>query len=115
MNLIQLILGSSIALLFILYLLKFRSRSSDKIVILVGLILGLVFVIFPDLTSKIANIIGVGRGADLLLYLSIIGGLFLFLSLYLKIRQLQREITRFVREDSVKNPEKVAQEFQNRS
>ena len=60
---------------------------------------GVYFVWVPEQTTVIANAVGVGRGADLLLYCWIIISLVLSLSLNLKIRrqlEMITELTRFV-------------------
>jgi hypothetical protein len=44
---------------------------------------------------------GVGRGADLLLYLAIVLGGFLFLLVYSKIKRIERDITEVVRQMAI--------------
>lgn len=59
--------------------------------------LGIYLVIFPNFSTKLANLLGVGRGADLLLYsLFLISILGLLISL-LKINQNSRLITMLAR------------------
>jgi hypothetical protein len=55
------------------------------------------FVVFPDTTSNIAHALGVGRGADLLLYLAVLAGIHSFLLLYLRTRRLERRMTEQIR------------------
>jgi hypothetical protein len=60
--------------------------------------LGMVTIYDPDLTTRLARRLGIGRGADLLLYvlvLAFIGSWFLF---YQRLRALQGAVTRLVRE-----------------
>lgn len=58
---------------------------------------GIYFVALPDHTTAIAKFLGVGRGTDLLLYLSIITGSYAILLVYLRTRRLERKLTEHVR------------------
>lgn len=49
--------------------------------VFVGLF-GVVLVSVPQLTSRLASLLGVGRGTDLLLYFAIMGGLFVSAHFY---------------------------------
>lgn len=59
-----------------------RSLSGDKslavkrILAILGAMFAIVSILFPQFLSMIANFFGVGRGADLLLYMLVIAGLF---------------------------------------
>ncbi len=64
MSLIQPLLVVSLLLISALYLARFRSRIFDRFIILAIVATGIVFVCFPDLTSRRANRVGVGRGTD---------------------------------------------------
>jgi hypothetical protein len=56
-----------------------------------------VLVWYPDLATEIANLLGVGRGADLLLYIWFAVSGVLLLGAYLRIRRLSEELTELVR------------------
>ena len=60
-------------------------------------LLGLYFVWVPDHTTAIANLLGVGRGTDLLIYLWIVLSLAIGLNLHLKVRAARRDITELAR------------------
>ena len=51
----------------------------------------------PDLTTQIAKKVGIGRGADLMLYCSIIVMMIGFFMIYVRLRRLRREMTLLVR------------------
>jgi hypothetical protein len=51
----------------------------------------------PGFTDMIANRVGVGRGADLAIYLSVITLFYLVFRLFVKIEGLERDITKLVR------------------
>ncbi len=59
---------------------------------------GVLFVAFPEVTNSIAHRLGVGRGADLFLYLAITCGSVLACHLYLRIRSLEIRQVELVRQ-----------------
>jgi hypothetical protein len=84
----------ALALAFVgLYLLKARRSASQqairRLVILLALITGFVAVLFPTLTTVMAASLGIGRGADLLLYAFVVFALFYVVHQYR--RQLWQE------------------------
>lgn len=101
MNIIKILLIVSLVLLLILYLRWFRTATYDKLIIFLLLLTGGLFVINPELTNRLANWLGVGRGADLLLYFSIVGCSFLFLLFYSKIKNLEEKITELTRNQAL--------------
>jgi small membrane protein len=46
-----------------------RIKAWKKIAIIIFILIAIFAVLFPDSSNKLANLVGVGRGADLLLYL----------------------------------------------
>jgi len=65
--------------------------------ILAVLAAGAFFVWAPETTNAIAHVLGVGRGADLILYLWVVITLALMLLLYLKLTRMARRITQLTR------------------
>jgi hypothetical protein len=59
---------------------------------------GAVAVIFPDVTQDAADLVGVGRGADLITYIAIVAVMFVLLHYYTKFVELQRQLTEVTRE-----------------
>jgi small membrane protein len=60
-------------------------------------LLGIYVAWFPNQTSKWANMVGIGRGVDLMLYVWIMASGLLFLVLHLKLVAQQRMLTELVR------------------
>ena len=60
-------------------------------------ILAGVVVLLPQTTSIVASLVGVGRGADLVIYVSLLALFYLVFRLFVRIEEVEREITRFVR------------------
>lgn len=56
-----------------------------------------------ELTIRIAHFLGIGRGADLLLYCSVVVMLVGFMVVYIRLRRLQREMTILVRHIAIQN------------
>ena len=65
----------------------------------------LVAVLWPNSTNVLANALGIGRGADFVLYISIIVIFYLLFRLHIKIEGVSRDITKVVRKDSLENKE----------
>ena len=66
----------SILVAFFVFVAAYRKMLGWLMVPLtVCLALGILFTLKPEYTDQIAKLIGVGRGADLIIYLYILGGL----------------------------------------
>jgi small membrane protein len=65
--------------------------------------MGTVFVWVPEQTNTIAGWLGVGRGADLVLYLWVVITLALLLVLYLKLVRMGRAVTQLARALAIAN------------
>jgi len=97
MKLIQVILIVGLLAMLVSYFRWFRTAAFDKIFIVLILLTGILFVILPELTNKIAHKLGVGRGADLLFYLAIIGFGYALLLLYSKTRMIEKKLAEIIR------------------
>jgi hypothetical protein len=65
-----------------------------------------VVAVLPQTTQFAADIAGVGRGADLVIYLSLIALFYLAFRLYVKIEESERQITRLVRKLALEDLDK---------
>lgn len=98
---IQLTLLIAAAALLVIYFVHLRSMFLDRFVVL-GLFLTLsAAIVWPNATSRIAHVVGVGRGADLVMYFYIMFSLFLCALLYGKIQGLEARMTEIVRKMAV--------------
>lgn len=59
-------------------------------------------ILFPDSTIIVARSLGIGRGVDLVLYLSVILILYLIFRLYVRIEQMERDLTQVVRSIAIR-------------
>lgn len=70
-------------------------------------VLGIYFVLYPDTTTLIAHWLGVDRGTDLMLYFFMLGTFFALTHLYARQRELKAQLTNLVREEAIRNAEKL--------
>ena len=59
---------------------------------------GLLFIWIPELANRIAHLLGIGRGADMMMYVWILMSLFLILRLHIKLRENTELMTKLARE-----------------
>ncbi|MBC5800145.1 MAG: DUF2304 domain-containing protein [Candidatus Eremiobacteraeota bacterium] len=79
------------------YVGSHRISGSQMSLVVCGAVVGLAFVIFPQLASYTAHVLGVGRGTDLLVYVSIIAGLFVSAHLYFRSKHQEWQIIELTR------------------
>src|SRR3954468_14083304 len=105
MKSIQVILIALSILAAITGSIAFRSKLAYRLLAVAFFFLTVGFVLFPDVTSEIARFVGVGRGTDLLLYLTIFAGVHSCLLLYVRTRRVERKLTDLARELAIRNAE----------
>ena len=98
MSLIQITLVLGSVILLALYSLFMRSTLRDRVIALLFFAAAVIAILFPSLTTVVANALGVGRGTDLLIYLLILGSAFAFTMQNARILRLEDHITELVRE-----------------
>ena len=102
MNPFQIILISSLIFLLALYLIYFKNRLMMRLIMIVVFILGIVLTIAPETTTRVANALGIGRGADLIFYVSILFGVCGFTILYAKYRKMEQMLTDLIRMETMR-------------
>ena len=100
---IQIVLLTAIALITFYLLIRWKKRVLDVLLLCGMIVCAVIFVIWPEITTTIAHRLGVGRGADLVFYLSILIFWFVVLKLYMRIRNLEQIITQIVRDNALQN------------
>lgn len=63
-------------------------------------------VVFPNSTSTIAKIVGIGRGADLVVYISLALIFYILFRIFYRLEKIEKNITKIVRELALKEEEK---------
>lgn len=80
-----------------------RLKLGELLFWIVFWILAGVVALLPQTTSIVASMVGVGRGADLVIYASLLVLFYLVFRLFVKIEDTEREITRLVRKIAFKD------------
>lgn len=85
-----------VGILFVALLQKNAGRLL-KLGVVGSVGVGILITWFPDSANRIASVVGVGRGADLIFYLWILISVLVFLLLYVKLVSLSQALTRLAR------------------
>lgn len=104
MNLLQVFFVVSSFVIFIIAfdIAKRQKFNALHFLVFIGIGIGLfVFTVFPSTLEKMGNIFGLQRGADMLVYVSIVFLFYFVLLLLTKSEKNREDITRLVREISV--------------
>lgn len=67
--------------------------------------LSFLFILRPDFAMRTANLLGIGRGADLVLYVFVIFFIVSFFYFYARFRTLESQMTEIVRHLALSGPE----------
>ncbi|MEM4196468.1 MAG: DUF2304 family protein, partial [Methanothermobacter sp.] len=80
-------------------ILRFRDSRTSPGGLILWLILWVSVIFFslrPSFSTKIANLLGIGRGLDFLLIIGILGAYYILFRIYLIVDKLHEEITEIV-------------------
>ena len=94
---IQVILIVGLLLSFVYALLQRQQSQLVTIGMSAVSLTGVYFVLVPESTQQLADLVGVGRGADLIMYCWLVISLIVSVNLQFKILRLQRQITELAR------------------
>lgn len=101
MNGIQIVLITLIMLIAVYFYVRLHNSIMDILLLLLMVSAAFIFIFFPGITTTVAHKLGVGRGADLVFYLSIVIFWFIIIKLYTRIRKLEKIVTDVVRKDTL--------------
>lgn len=97
-------------LVFMVHFLTKHSTTKMKAGKKIGVILLLIFAVFsvanPEFTNRIAHSVGIGRGADLLLYFMTVAFIGSTLNQYIRNREFEHRTTLLAREIALLRAEK---------
>jgi len=82
---------------FSIYLFRLRTVVLERIIYFTLTLGGAVFILYPDWSTRLANHIGIGRGADLMLYIFVIFSLFHYVNIAARFKHLEHQMTAVVR------------------
>ncbi len=80
---------------------KLRERKSLRLLVMLILGLGLLFLAFPGLSIILAHTLGIGRGVDLIIYLGLLALTLACLVLYVRTVELQRRLDELIRQQAI--------------
>lgn len=87
-----------------------RRRAGFVSILMIALTIGgMILVALPELTTELANILGVGRGADLVSYIFILFTLSAILNLHLRLRAEGEVVSRLARAIAIQSAEAPAE------
>lgn len=64
----------------------------------------------PALLTKFANLLGIGRGTDLVLYLAVVVVFYLIFKIFVRLEKMERNITQVIRSSSLSRAEQSGAE-----
>ena len=99
---IQFILIPALIIVMLVFVPRLKRSGVLQALLAAGGVVLLVFVIAPDLSTVVANFVGIGRGVDLILYLGVLGLGILGLSLHLKLRRIEERQQEIVRQLAIR-------------
>lgn len=105
-------------ILFILFVIsKVALRYKDRIISLQEFVLWIIFwlmvgfvVIFPESTALVANLVGIGRGVDLVIYISVLILFYLAFRILVRLDKIEKDITKIVRKVALDKDKQEEQE-----
>jgi small membrane protein len=100
MNLFQYITLPITIVLFVWSLVQLVSGRQSRMIALLGCIIWLaasIAILWPDLTIQVAGFLGIGRGADLILYILAITYLISMFYVYQRFQRMEANITEITR------------------
>lgn len=104
---IQLVLVTGFIFIGLYFVTRLKKRLLDIVLLFAMIVCGVVFALKPDITNIIARKLGVGRGADLIFYISVLIFWFVSLKLYARIRKLEQQVTSIIRQDAITNATEI--------
>lgn len=110
---IQFILLAAVGLGFLLFVRRWhgvRMQAGKRIGLVSFAVLNIYAVLRPNDVTWVANRLGVGRGADLVLYVLVIAFMLGMLNFYLRFKTMDRRLTELARTIAIREAEIVNRE-----
>jgi len=107
---IKIILLTGIVFISLYFIIRLKKKLLDLLLLILMIALAAVFILWPGITNALARELGVGRGADLVFYISILIFWFVVLKLYVRIRSLEQSFTDMIRQDAITKAENLSKD-----
>ncbi len=98
---IKIFLIAVLSIVFLLMAFSSRYRTYQRITVIFFYLFLAYLILFPDVADKVAGFFGIGRGADLIIYLAIAILSLIVAVLYAKVKINERAITKIVRDIAI--------------
>ncbi|MBF8280408.1 MAG: hypothetical protein HW383_181 [Candidatus Magasanikbacteria bacterium] len=88
---------------------RFLRHEINLLVFLIWLLVWLAVgsvAVYPEGSTRLAHALGVGRGADLLIYISLAAIFYMLFRLFLRQERIERDITKIVRYNALSGDKK---------
>jgi hypothetical protein len=104
----QLILSSVLAAILLYAWTEHRRSPAVAILTVLVATAGIYFVWVPEHSTQLAELVGIGRGVDLILYIWVCISLIVLLNLHLKLRTQMELITMLARKTAIADAQPAA-------
>lgn len=105
--LIQILLSLFLIFAFIKVIGRFRAKEISYWSLIFWLLFWIVVAMVvwqPNLSTELANRLGVGRGTDLVMYVSVAVLFYLMFRQTVRLEKMEKNVTKIVREIALRNP-----------
>lgn len=82
-----------------------RSGATVKLAFALFLVVGVLAVLLPNQVSRMAQLVGVGRGTDLVLYMLVVAFGFATINTYLRFKEMELRYARLARAIALRSAE----------
>lgn len=97
----QAVLIAALIIIFLYALSQNKRAPVVSLVIAISAVVGSAFVVWPNLATGVAHFVGIGRGADLILYCFVVVTLLAIFNLHLRLRAESEIVTELVRRNAI--------------
>jgi hypothetical protein len=106
-------------LLFLIFFLanprNLKIQASKKILGVIFVLIAVFFILFPNSSNRLAHLVGVGRGADLMLYILVLAFIFVTLNSYIRMRQEEVRTTTLARKIAILEANLTQEKIKNKT
>ncbi len=103
---LKIFLITVLSIIFIVFSFSYRLKIFQKLGILIGYFIFFIFIVFPELSDKVAHKISIKSGTDLMVYISLALVSLINIFLYVKTKNNEYKITKIIREKAKENAKK---------
>lgn len=83
-----------------------RGRAGKRVMLLGFMVVVVFAILFPETTTIAANWVGIGRGTDLVFYLTSFAVMFLAAAVYLKFKRLEDRLAKLASDQALREWER---------